>query len=119
MIDVVISGVIYTAVLLGCYDGDTCKINSEAFVPFTEYSLRLEGFDTPEIRGKCDEEKEIARKAKHFTIKYMETVEVVYVSEKRDKYGRLITTVPGLAEALIAADLARPYDGGKRLPWCD
>jgi micrococcal nuclease len=40
-----------------------------------------------------------------------------------DKYGgRVLATVyvdgRDLAALLIAQDLARPYDGGKRQPWC-
>ena len=119
MIEVVIAGTIYLASLLGCYDGDTCKIEAEEFVPFKVYSMRLEGFDTPEIRGKCDEEKALAKEAKNYTTNFMSTVSTIYVSEEKDKYGRLIVTVPNLAEGLIEQGLARPYDGGKRLSWCE
>ena len=80
--------------------------------------MRLEGFDTPEIRGKCDEEKALAKEAKNYTTNFMSSVSTIYVSEETDKYGRLIVTVPNLAEGLIEQGLARPYDGGKRLSWC-
>jgi micrococcal nuclease len=118
MIDVVVAGTIYVASLVGCYDGDTCKINVPSFVPFQEYSLRFTGFDTPEMRGKCAEEKVMANQAKHMTIEYMKTVKTIYVSGK-GKYGRLLTTVPGLGEKLIEEGLARPYEGGKRASWCE
>jgi hypothetical protein len=49
----------------------------------------------------------------------MSTVSTIYVSEDKDKYGRLITTIPNLAEGLIEQGLARAYDGGKRLSWCE
>ena len=49
----------------------------------------------------------------------MSTVSTIYVSEEKDKYGRLIVTVPNLAEGLIGQGLARPYDGGKRMSWCE
>jgi len=107
------------ASLLDCYDGDTCKIKVEEFVPFQTYSMRLVGFDTPEIRGKCAEEKALAKEAKAYTTNFMSTVSTIYVSEDKDKYGRLITTVPNLAEGLIEQGLARAYDGGKRLSWCE
>jgi micrococcal nuclease len=118
MIEVVVAGTIYMASLLGCYDGDTCKIEVKEFVPFQVYSLRLEGFDTPEIRGKCDNETSLAKEAQAYTTTFMSTVSTIYVSEKKDKYGRLIANVPKLGAKLIEQGLARPYDGGTRLSWC-
>ena len=43
-------------------------------------------------------------------------------SPARDKYfrlnGRLLAEGQDLSQALITAKLARPYDGGKKLPFC-
>ena len=119
MIKVIVFGVIYNATLLGCYDGDTCKVKVDKFIPFQEHSLRLEGFDTPEIRGKCDEEKALAYEAKEETLKFMQKDNVVIHVSGKDKYGRLISKVEGLGDMLIEKKLARPYDGGKRQSWCN
>ncbi len=119
MIEIIVGTMIYTATLLGCYDGDTCKVQFEnAPEILAVQSFRFEGFDTPELRGKCDEEKSLARLAKQETFDYMENVGIVYASGKRGKYGRLLVTVPELQESLISKGLAKAYDGGKRESWC-
>ena len=68
MIEIIVGTMIYTATLLGCYDGDTCKVQFENTPEILAVqSFRFEGFDTPELRGKCDEEKSLARLAKQET----------------------------------------------------
>ena len=43
-----------------CYDGDTCYVIIKALPKKLEkMSIRILGIDTPEIRGKCAEEKEL------------------------------------------------------------
>ncbi|WP_290897841.1 thermonuclease family protein [Hoeflea sp.] len=43
--------------------------------------------------------------------------------DRTDRYGRTLACVYAdgrdVAKALIAAGLARPYDGGRREGWCD
>ena len=50
------------------YDGDTITIVSDIpglkDSPFYKFSIRLNGIDTPEIRGKTEDEKLIAIKAR-------------------------------------------------------
>ena len=52
------------------YDGDTFRGNIEGFpaVIGESMSIRINGIDTPELRGKCDKEKQLARLAKQFTV---------------------------------------------------
>tara|TARA_B100000035_G_scaffold41173_1_gene30948 strand:- start:551 stop:913 length:363 start_codon:yes stop_codon:yes gene_type:complete len=120
MIDIVVGTIVYTATLIGCYDGDTCKVKFDnAPDILAEQTFRFEGFDTPEIRGKCQEEKDLAKLAKEETLNYMQTVGVVYSDGDRGKYGRLLVKTPDLQESLIEKGLARAYDGGKRKSWCE
>ena len=50
MVSVVFSGVLYTAVLLGCYDGDTCTLSFQEAPPFlATQKVRFVDFDTPEL----------------------------------------------------------------------
>tara|TARA_B100000989_G_C19430878_1_gene422996 strand:- start:426 stop:788 length:363 start_codon:yes stop_codon:yes gene_type:complete len=120
MIEIIVGSIIYTATLIGCYDGDTCKVRFEDSPEIlAEQSFRFDGFDTPELRGKCQEEKDLAKLAKQETLSYMENVGVVYATGERGKYGRLLVTVPELQESLISKGLAKPYDGGKRQGWCE
>jgi len=109
-----------------CYDGDTCYID----VPFLpdslrKMSIRILGIDTPEIRGKCDKEKELALEAREFANKaFREANEIDYQDLGWDKYGgRLLTNVyldgKLYSKMIIDAGLARPYDGGTKEGWCD
>lgn len=109
-----------------CYDGDTCYID----VPFLpdslrKMSIRILGIDTPEIKGKCDKEKELALEAREFANKaFREAKEIDYQDLGWDKYGgRLLTNVyldgKLYSKMIIDAGLARPYDGGTKKGWCD
>ena len=120
MIEIVIGSIIYTAILLGCNDGDTCKVRfNNSLDILAEQTFRFEGFDTPEMRGKCSKEKELAKLAKEKTINYMKDNGIVYSEGKRGKYGRILVTAPKLQEMLTSNGLAREYDGGKREGWCE
>ena len=48
------------------YDGDTFRANIEGYPAIIgeHMSIRINGIDTPELRGKCDKEKQLARKGK-------------------------------------------------------
>ena len=102
------------------YDGDTFTVNIEDWpqVAGDRISVRIWGIDTPEMRGKCEQEKQLARKAKQHTVTMLRganTIELVNL--RRDKYFRLLSEVSvdgkDLGYSLIQNGLARPYDGGK------
>jgi micrococcal nuclease len=85
--------------------------------------VRELGVDSPEIRGKCQTEKEAARKAKQFTVQALRSAKVIELRDiKRGKYFRLLANVfvdgKNLAKELIKAGHGRAYDGGKRSGWC-
>ena len=120
MIEVIVGAVVYTATFLGCYDGDTCTIKFDnAPEIIAEQDLRFVGFDTPEIRGKCEEERMMAAIAKQVTNAYMRQVGVVYATGERGKYGRLLVSVPELRDHFLEHGYARDYDGGERQSWCE
>lgn len=119
MIELIFGGIIYGATLLGCYDGDTCRVRVVDAPPFlAEQVLRFEGFDTPEIRGKCRYEKHLAKAARDFTRHYFRNGGTLIVVDTRDKYGRLVVSDRHFTNTIIDRGLARPYDGGKRKSWC-
>ncbi len=85
--------------------------------------LRIQGIDTPELRGKCAEEIERARQAKLFLFNAINQAMTTEVRiKKRDKYFRLVgdISIDGqlASELLIKNGLARPYDGKRRSIWC-
>jgi len=108
------------------YDADTFKVSIPEWpdVIGKGISIRILGIDAPELRGKCQEEKEAARAAKQFTVEKLRSAESVELRDmQRGKYFRLLADVyvdgNNLGEMLVRAGHARVYDAGKREGWCD
>ena len=79
--------------------------------------------DAPEIRGKCEPEKVLARNAKQYTVQALRSAKTIELRNiQRGKYFRILADVyvdgVSLADSLIKSGHARAYDGGKRLGWC-
>lgn len=114
-----------SAAVVRVYDGDTLTVRVEEWPPiFRELSFRLEGYDAPELRGQCLEEKEMAREARDFLAGAVrEAREVVFHDVEPGKYFRLVgrLRLDGrlFEEDIVGAGLARDYDGGTREGWCD
>lgn len=114
-----------SAKVVSAYDGDTFKAEAQIWPGLTwRGSVRVRGVDTPEIRGKCAEEKELAIAARDFVRGLLIGETVTLARVKKGKYaGRVVASVlladgTNLADVLIAADLGRSYEGGKREGWC-
>lgn len=111
-------------------DGDTLKLAVYAWTDELRLvDLRLRGVDTPEVRGACSYEKDLAQAAKRFT------ADLIAKSNNRVKlyvvgcnaaegagFGRCLSYVHAggvdISKALIDAGLARQNFGEKRQPWC-
>jgi len=108
------------------YDGDTFKAHIAEWpdVIGRSISIRLAGIDTPEMRGKCQQEKNLARKAKQFTVAALRSAKAVELHNiERGKYFRIVADVivdgVSLNEQLITNNLAVKYDGkGAKKDWC-
>ena len=106
-------------------DGDTLVVEVPVWLGLAvTTSVRLKGIDTPELRGACQREKDLALQAKR-QLAGEATPQVRLTNIEGDKYfGRVeadVATVPdglSLSDAMLASGLARPYDGGKRGDWC-
>ena len=97
-------------------DGDTIK--------WETVRVRLMGFDTPELSGRCRSERRLAQDAKerlHRLLEDATDIELVNRAEQ-DRYGRVLAwlLIDGrdVGQVLISENLARPYDGGQRMGWC-
>lgn len=108
------------------YDADTFRANIPGWpsVVGERISIRVNGVDAPEIRGKCAREKAGARAAKQHTVAMLRGARRIELRNiRRGKYFRLLADVytdgKSLAQSLINAGLARPYHGGRREGWCD
>ena len=103
------------------YDGDTITIASvlpNTIEPIYRFSIRLNGIDTPEIRGKTLEEKELAIQVRDALTEkiYGKMVELRNVDN--EKYGRILAEVylenENINQWLVDENMAVPYDGGKK-----
>jgi endonuclease YncB( thermonuclease family) len=106
-------------------DGDTLEIDARIWPGQSVRTLvRVLGVDTPELRGKCENERDLALKAKNFLVQRLVGGEVQLRLIDFDKFGgRMLAQVwaaqgSDLAASLIASGLARPYQGGPRQSWC-
>ena len=103
------------------YDGDTFSLELDLGFGLRHYTnVRLDGADTPELRGGTAETRALARKAKNEAAHFVGgATKVLFHSTKwAGKYGRPIGDIlcngKSLAQYLIRIRLAVPYDGGSR-----
>ncbi|MBC8158496.1 MAG: thermonuclease family protein [Alphaproteobacteria bacterium] len=106
-------------------DGDTLVVRVQIWLDQeVETRVRLFGIDTPEIRGKCPEERRMALEARALVEKFGGDGEVFFRDVTYGKFAqRVVARVSSpltgdFADALLRSGLARPYDGRRRLPWC-
>ena len=61
------------------YDADTFRVNIEGYPAIVgeRIPIRVLGVDAPELRGKCQEEKDKAREAKQFTVAVLRSGKVI------------------------------------------
>lgn len=116
----------YSAEVMAVVDGDTLQVRVAIWLGQEVVThVRLAGIDTPELRGKCEAEKQRAAAARDLLRRLVEGHPVFLRDIAYDKYGgRVLATVSDgedhpLAPRLIAAGLARVYDGKARQGWCD
>jgi len=106
------------------YDADTITIASK--LPYNEsplyrLSVRLNGIDTPEIKGKgiSDEEKEAAKNARDYVLNLVLNKFVRLENIESEKYGRILADVYigdiHLNQLLITERYAVKYDGGTKI----
>ena len=110
-----------------CYDGDTCNAKMLG-VPDTlkKIKIRINGIDTPEIKGKCEREKKLALEAKIFINDLIKNSTVIYLKNlKWGKYGgRVVADLyidnRDYREYLEGKNFYVEYYGGKKnKDWCD
>ena len=81
------------AIYVRNYDGDTITFNLPNLHPIigNKIRVRLNGLDTPEIRGKCDKEKYNAEQAKDMVTDILKDAERIDLKNMgRGKYFRIV-----------------------------
>ena len=103
------------------YDGDTITIASTIPIknsPLYRFSVRLNGIDTPEIKGSDEIEKRVALMARDALSEKILYKDVELINVKTEKYGRLLAEVvfngENMNEWMISKRFAVEYDGGTK-----
>ena len=112
-----------TGKVIKVYDGDTITIASKLpglyNSPIYKFSVRLNGIDTPEMRTKDEDEKEIATLARDALSEKIMGKEIRLENIKTEKYGRVLCDIylgeSHLNQWLIDDKYALPYDGGTKV----
>lgn len=103
------------------YDGDSITI--AAMLPFDNstvyrFSVRLNGIDTPELKGKNDDEKEAAKNARDALSNLILNKIITLKNVDNEKYGRILADVYlddlHINDWLIKEKYAIRYDGGAK-----
>lgn len=111
--------------VISIYDGDSFRASIKDYPPIVgeHMAIRINGIDTPELRGKCEKEKQLARKAKKFTVGHLRGAKSITLKNiKRGKYFRLIADVyidgSSLGGLLLQNGHAVKYTGKTKQEWC-
>ena len=104
------------------YDGDTITIASKlpySVSPLYRFSVRLNGIDCPEIKGKDENEKKCAQIAKQEMSDLILNKIVRLKNIETEKYGRILADVYigelHLNKHMIEKRLAVTYNGGTKI----
>jgi endonuclease YncB( thermonuclease family) len=103
------------------YDGDTITIASRLPYdgsPLYRLSVRLNGIDTPEIKGKTADEKQVAKEARDALAGLIMNKQIRLENVESEKYGRILADVYlgylHINQWLIDNRYAVAYDGGTK-----
>ena len=115
-------GTVIVSKVISVYDGDTFRVNIDSLPPIVgkNIAIRVNGVDTPEIRGKCQYEKILSLEARDFVRgKLANAKEIKLTNLQRGKYFRVVANVlvdgVSLEQELLDNELAYEYSGGKKL----
>jgi endonuclease YncB( thermonuclease family) len=109
------------------YDGDTiyiasdeikCPVPNKTFI----FTIRIKHIDTPEIRTKNLEEKELGKKAKQKMEELVLNKFVVLEEIQHEKkWGRILAVVKvngvSVSDVMLETGHAKPYEGGHKESW--
>lgn len=106
-------------------DGDTLVAVAHVWPgQSVRVSVRLRGIDAPEMHSRCAREREAAGRARAMLAGLVAQGRIALTNIGGGKYyGRVLADVatadnPDVAATLLGAGLARPYEGGRRRPYC-
>ena len=90
------------------HDGDTIWIQGE--------KIRIQGIDTPEMKGKCARERQVAVQARDRLVQLLNQRGMAFQRTGKDRYGRTLAKMPQVSATLMREGLAAPWPN--RADWC-
>ena len=118
-------GTIAVSRVIRVIDGDTFVVDIDEFPDLIgkDISVRVNGIDTPELRGKCEREKDLAVKAKERVDALLKTADTIVLENlSRGSFFRIVADViidgVDLGELILNEGLATPYRPSSESPWC-
>jgi len=105
------------------YDGDTCKVLMNYRGHIDQWTVRMNGYDSPEMKPSKsnlnrEKEKEAAKKAREALIAHFTTNYIFIKIVGFDKYGRLLVEAFNehvhINKSMIQCGHGYTYDGGKK-----
>ena len=121
----------YNCKIVRVVDGDTVDVDIDLGFGIWKQNerIRLYAIDTPESRTRDSMEKIFGKMASAIVEKFLPlgSIQILQtVQDKAGKFGRVLATVITVAEDGTEIDCnnqlcieghARPYSGGKKIPW--
>ena len=133
-----------SAQVVSVLDGDTLEVRVHIWLgQDIRTRVRLAGIDAPELKGKCARERDLAQRARAYLLARLDPLDAgdgaagdgaagdgaaASIRLREVRYGKYagrvlarVETLDGtdLGQELVAAGLARPYDGRRRASWCE
>jgi endonuclease YncB( thermonuclease family) len=120
-----VSSLSYPAEVIRVIDGDTFEARVRIW-PGQDVTtkVRLRGIDAPEMQARCRDEETMALAAREALAAILAQGGVGVSKVAPDKYGGRILAeastrkTADVSGAMLAAGVARPYNGGRRDGWC-
>ena len=113
----------YNCTLIRVIDGDTIDVNIDlGFNIWHKGRIRMAGIDSPESRTRNKEEKVLGLAAKSRLKELLKKKKLsINCTKEKGKFGRILADVLAndinINKQLMDEGHARPYQGGKKLPW--
>lgn len=114
-------GQVIRAKCVKVYDGDSCTVVFDTSGKNCRHSIRLDGYDCPELRSKSPMEKKCAVLARDFLASVILDTIVQLKCKDFDKYGRILADIEieGICvnQLMIDRGFGRIYHGGHKSDW--
>ena len=115
---------IKTGKVIKTYDGDTITIAAKLPYensPIYRFNVRLNGIDTPEIKGSSEEERSMAIKSRDALHELIYGKIITLKNVDTEKYGRVLADIwldeIHVNQWLLDNKYAVKYDGGKKIKY--